>query len=152
MHVDHVELDDAVADLGTERAVEAVVSLGDLAPTTCEVQLLHGPAGQGEELADPQVVVLEQAGPADDGHLRYRGQLRVRAGGSLRHHRAHRPHPPDARHPRRARPHRLGLSGATRRGRRRRPGSAGGGGGGAWAAGGGGGDGVGGAPGGGGGA
>ncbi len=75
VHVDHVELDDAVADLGAERGVEAVVSLGELEPTDVEVQLLHGPAGQGEELLSPQVVPLEQAGPADNGHLRYRGSF-----------------------------------------------------------------------------
>jgi len=75
VHVDHVELDDAVADLGTERTVGATVSLGELTPDDVEVQLLHGPAGQGEELTSPQVVPLEQDGPADDGHLRYRGQL-----------------------------------------------------------------------------
>ena len=38
-----------------------------------QVQLLHGPAGQGEELADPQLVVLEQNGPAEDGPFRYEG-------------------------------------------------------------------------------
>ncbi len=75
VHVDHVELDDAVADLGAERGVEAVVSLGDLTPDDVEGQLLHGPAGQGEELTSPVVVPLEQAGPADDGHLRYRGRF-----------------------------------------------------------------------------
>ena len=75
MHVDHVDVDDAVADIGTDRAVDAVVSLGTLAPSDVQVQLLHGPAGQGEELADPQLVVLEQDGPAEDGHLRYHGSF-----------------------------------------------------------------------------
>jgi len=75
VHIDHVEVDDAVADLGTERTVEAVVSLGDLTPADVQVQLLHGPAGQGEELVSPQVVSLEQAGAAEDGHLRYRGSF-----------------------------------------------------------------------------
>ena len=75
VHVDHVELDDSLADLGTERSVEAIVALGDLGPDDVEVQLLHGPAGQGQELAAPEVVVLEPAGAADDGHLRYRGRF-----------------------------------------------------------------------------
>jgi starch phosphorylase len=39
------------------------------------VQLLHGPAGQGQELSQPEVLALEPAGAADDGHLRYRGQF-----------------------------------------------------------------------------
>ena len=81
VHVDHVELDDSLADLGTERAVEAIVALGDLAPDDVEVQLLHGPAGQGQELAAPEVVVLESAGPADDGHLRYRGRFTCQQAG-----------------------------------------------------------------------
>ncbi len=75
VHVDHVEVDDAVADLGTERVVDAVVSLGTLTPADVQVQLLHGPAGQGDELADPQLVVLDQIEPAEDGHLRYRGHF-----------------------------------------------------------------------------
>ena len=75
VHVDQVELDDSVADLGTERTVEAIVSLGDLTADDVEVQLLHGPSGQGEELSAPQIAALEQAGPADDGHLRYRGSF-----------------------------------------------------------------------------
>jgi starch phosphorylase len=73
VHVDRVDVDEAVADLGTERAVNAIVSLGELTPEDVEVQLLHGPAGQADELTASQVVVLDQAGPADDGHLRYRG-------------------------------------------------------------------------------
>ncbi len=75
VHVDHVELDDSVADLGTDRTVEAIVALGDLSPEDVEVQLLHGPAGQGQELSNPEVVALEQVGAADDGHLRYRGRF-----------------------------------------------------------------------------
>ena len=83
---------------------------GTLTPDDVEVQLIHGVAGQGDELADPEIVVLEQGGAADDGHLRYRGQLRVRARRSLWHDRADRPEPPGARHAGRARPDRLGLS------------------------------------------
>jgi starch phosphorylase len=75
VHVDRVDVDDAVADLGTQRAVDTVVSLGDLTPDDVEVQLLHGPAGQGEELLQPEVVALSLAGRADDGHLRYRGSF-----------------------------------------------------------------------------
>ncbi|MEO6318233.1 MAG: alpha-glucan family phosphorylase, partial [Acidimicrobiales bacterium] len=75
VHIDHVDLDDGVAELGTQRSVEAVVALGDLGPDDVEVQLLHGPEGQGGELASPQIVVLEPAGEADDGHLRYHGTV-----------------------------------------------------------------------------
>jgi starch phosphorylase len=81
VHVDHVELDDSLADLGTERAVEAIVALGDLQPDDVEVQLLHGPSGQGQELTAPEVVALEAAGDADDGHLRYRGRFTCQRAG-----------------------------------------------------------------------
>ena len=75
VHVDQVELDDALADLGTARTVEAVVSLGQLSPDDVQVQLIHGPSGQGEELSSPTIVSMEPAGAADDNHLRYRGSF-----------------------------------------------------------------------------
>ena len=73
VHVDHVEVDGAVADLGTERTVEAVVSLGTLQPDDVQVQLIHGPSGQGEELSAPTVVTMTPGGAVDADHLRYRG-------------------------------------------------------------------------------
>jgi starch phosphorylase len=73
VHVDHVEVESSVAALGTERSVEAVVSLGKLAPSDVQVQLIHGPAGQGAELASPTVVPMAPLAPADDDHLRYGG-------------------------------------------------------------------------------
>jgi starch phosphorylase len=73
VHVDHVDVDDAVADLGIERTVEAIVSLGDLSPEDVQVQLIHGPSGQGQELSSTTVVSMSPAGRADDGHLRYTG-------------------------------------------------------------------------------
>ena len=44
-------------------------------PSDVEVQLLHGPAGQGGELLDPVSVPMTDAGPADDGHLATRGRF-----------------------------------------------------------------------------
>ena len=75
VHVDQVEVDDAVAEIGMTRTVTAVVSLGGLDPDDVEVQLLHGPAGQGDELSSPTIVSMAQGGPADDGHLRYAGSF-----------------------------------------------------------------------------
>ena len=75
IRIDHVELDDAVADLGSERSVEVVVALGDLSPVDVQVQLLHGPAGQSQELSSPQVVTLAQVGPAEGDQIRYRGHF-----------------------------------------------------------------------------
>jgi starch phosphorylase len=73
VHVDDVEVDGSVADLGSERSVEAVVSLGKLSPEDVQVQLIHGPAGQGGELASPTVVSMRPAAAAADDHLRYMG-------------------------------------------------------------------------------
>jgi len=75
VHVDHVSVDDGVADLGIERTVEAVVALGDLSPDDVQVQLIHGPSGQGQELSSTTVVSMSPSGRADDGHLRYTGMF-----------------------------------------------------------------------------
>ncbi|MGH9273225.1 MAG: alpha-glucan family phosphorylase, partial [Acidimicrobiales bacterium] len=73
VHVDHVDIDVDVADLGVERTVQTVVSLGALSPDDVQVQLIHGPSGQGQELSSTTVVSMAPAGTADDGHLRYTG-------------------------------------------------------------------------------
>jgi len=75
VHVDRVDLDEEVVELGADRAVEAAVALGGLAPDDVEVQLLHGAAGQGGELLDPVSVPMTDAGLADDGHRRYTGSF-----------------------------------------------------------------------------
>ncbi|HEY9559049.1 MAG TPA: alpha-glucan family phosphorylase [Acidimicrobiales bacterium] len=75
VHIDHIDLDVSVADIGVDRGAEAVVALGSLTPDDVEVQLLHGPVGQGEELADPAIVPMALAGDAEDGHVRYRGSF-----------------------------------------------------------------------------
>jgi starch phosphorylase len=75
VHVDHLEVDGSVAELGATRTVEAVVALGDLTPDDVEVQLLHGPAGQGEEMSGPAIVPMRKEGEADDGHLHYAGSF-----------------------------------------------------------------------------
>ncbi|MBW3573873.1 MAG: alpha-glucan family phosphorylase [Actinobacteria bacterium] len=75
VHIDAVESDGAAPDLGSEREVEAVLALGDLGPDDVEVQLLHGPVGRNDELESTSVVSMALVGPADDGHLRFRGSF-----------------------------------------------------------------------------
>jgi starch phosphorylase len=75
VHVDRVDLDASVAGLGAQRTVEATVSLGHLRAEDVQVQLIHGPSGQSDELTHPQIVPMELAGPADDGHVRYSGSF-----------------------------------------------------------------------------
>jgi starch phosphorylase len=75
VHVDHLELDTDVAELGGERRADAVVALGALTPIDVQVQLLHGPAGQGDELTAPTIETMTQAGEGEDGHLHYTGRF-----------------------------------------------------------------------------
>ena len=81
IRIHHVEIDDSVADLGSERSVEVVVALGTLTPSDVQVQLLHGPAGQSGELSSPQTVTLEQVGSPADGQIRYRGHFACQRAG-----------------------------------------------------------------------
>jgi len=76
VHVDGVESEEAVADLGAKRDVEAIVALGSLTGDDVAVQLVHGPIGPNDELVDPSVVTLTLAGPdAKAGHYRYTGSF-----------------------------------------------------------------------------
>ncbi|MDP8953833.1 MAG: alpha-glucan family phosphorylase [Actinomycetota bacterium] len=75
VHIDAVAGDDVAPDLGGEREVELVVALGDLAAADVEVQVLHGPVGHNDELAQAAVVTMELVGAAEDDHLRYRARI-----------------------------------------------------------------------------
>jgi starch phosphorylase len=75
VHVDGVESDDDAADLGMDRVVRATVSLGGLGPDDVEVQLLHGPVGQADELEQPAVVAMGSSGTAADGHVTFEGSF-----------------------------------------------------------------------------
>jgi starch phosphorylase len=76
VHVDSVESDAAVADLGAERTVEAVVSIGTLDAADVAVQLVHGPVGPNDEITISSVVTMEETGPGgDEQHRRYAGHF-----------------------------------------------------------------------------
>jgi len=75
VHIDRVEADDAIGDLGGTREVGAVVALGRLYADDVEVQLLHGPVGQYGELDRAEVVSLQKSEQIDDQHLRFSGTL-----------------------------------------------------------------------------
>src|SRR5690606_1257708 len=81
VHIDRVDGDPTVADLGGTRRVEAVVSLGALSADDVDVQLIHGPVGQSDELTSREVVSMSVAGPAEDGHVRYAGEFETRHAG-----------------------------------------------------------------------
>ena len=77
-----VDSDAAVADLGTERRVEAVVSLGSLTGDDVAVELVHGPVGTNDEIARPVVARMTLAGQGSaDGEYRYSGGFACDAAG-----------------------------------------------------------------------
>lgn len=71
VHVDDVEVDDAVADLGGSRTVTATVALGDLRPEEVEVQLVAGRVGPSRELEDMVTVAMVEDGRPDERHRRF---------------------------------------------------------------------------------
>ncbi|HEX4868425.1 MAG TPA: alpha-glucan family phosphorylase [Acidimicrobiales bacterium] len=80
VRVEQVDIDDALAEIGSQRTVEAVVSLGALSPADVEVQLLHGPSGQGDELTSTAVETMEPVG-GEGGQVTYRGSFRCERAG-----------------------------------------------------------------------
>ena len=65
VHVDRVDGDMAAADVGGSRTIEAVVALGDLGADDVDVQLVHGPVGQADEMTETTVLSMTAAGPAN---------------------------------------------------------------------------------------
>jgi starch phosphorylase len=74
VRVDHVDIDDAVAEIGSQRTVQAVVTLGALSPADVEVQLIHGPSGQGDELTATTVEAMEPV-EGSGRQMTYRGSF-----------------------------------------------------------------------------
>ena len=68
-----VETDVSVANLGTGRSVETEIALGTLGAADVEVQLVHGPVGQHDELEHPTIAAMTPAGEGASGTRRYRG-------------------------------------------------------------------------------
>ena len=73
VHVDAIDVDESIADLGADRPVTATVALGGLDPSEVEVQLVFGHVGQSGELAHPTTITMVTDGHVDDTHLRYAG-------------------------------------------------------------------------------
>jgi starch phosphorylase len=83
VHVDSVEVDESIADLGSERTVDAVVALGELHPEEVDVQLVVGHVGQSGELESPTARSMSVSGTVDDQHVRYRGTAVLDAAGRM---------------------------------------------------------------------
>jgi len=83
VRVDDVRTDEGVADLGGARAVEAVVSLGELTPQEAQVQLVTGHVGPTGELEHPVIVTMSCAEPPVDGLYRYTGEAPLEVAGRM---------------------------------------------------------------------
>ncbi len=83
VHVDAVESDESVADLGARREVSATVALGDLHPDEVEVQLVCGHVGQSGELESPTTLPMTDSGPIDDRHRRFIGLAPLEIAGRM---------------------------------------------------------------------
>ena len=82
VRVSSVDAEGAVTELGGERRVDAVVSLGSLSGDDVQVQLAHGLVGANDELHDPTVVSMTLAGLADtEGDYRYTGSFTCETAG-----------------------------------------------------------------------
>jgi starch phosphorylase len=68
--VQSVDADVTTGDLGSDRSVWASVALGDLSPSDVQVQLLHGPVGQNDELTHTDVIAMHQDGDRFTGSFR----------------------------------------------------------------------------------
>ncbi len=79
--VQAVHADTASAELGVRRDVRVEVDLGRLQPQDVEVQLVHGPVGQGDELVTPAVVPLACTDRPDGGPAVYEGSFHCERNG-----------------------------------------------------------------------
>lgn len=71
-----VSTDSALADLGVERSVDAVVALGSLTGDDVQVQLVHGPVGPSDEIAHAHLLAMRLVELDDTpGHYRYSGNF-----------------------------------------------------------------------------
>ena len=79
VNVDHVEAS-GVGDspeIGNALTVRAFVSLGDLAPGDVEVQVVHGRAGEDDQLSDTVSMPLTHAEAYEGGRHRYEGEVKL---------------------------------------------------------------------------
>lgn len=83
VHVDRVESDESIADLGARRRVSAVVALGELDPAEVDVQLVCGHVGQSGELESVSTLSMTEAGRIDDLHSDFVGDVPLDMAGRM---------------------------------------------------------------------
>ncbi len=69
--------------LGSTLTVRAVVGLGRLDPADVEVQVAYGGVDEADNLQEPTVATLTEAGTTDNGMLRYEGSVPLQRKGSF---------------------------------------------------------------------
>jgi starch phosphorylase len=72
----------AELQVGERMKVDALVSLGALAPGDVAVELYHGPTAGGHELRHGQIVRMSLVGDAGDGVYRFRGEIPTTTSGA----------------------------------------------------------------------
>jgi starch phosphorylase len=83
VHVDSVDADESVADLGASRRVSATVALGSLQPDQVEVQLISGHVGQSGELESVTSMPMDDEGAVDERHHRFGGDAPLDVAGRM---------------------------------------------------------------------
>ena len=89
VHLDELEMDEHMGDLGSARPVATRVHLGPLSPADVTVEAIYGHLGQSGEIEGAQRVALSPEGEPDgDGHRRFTGEIPLtvagRQGGTAR--------------------------------------------------------------------
>lgn len=74
VNIDSVESTPA-NELGQTATVNVVVALGELTGADIAVQLLHGPVGQHDEIAEVFTINMSEVGSTSDMHLSYQGSF-----------------------------------------------------------------------------
>jgi len=107
VRVDHVETTGVgdVPEVGTTLEVRAFVTLGDLAPTDVDVQVVHGRVDEHDQIADSSVVALHHDETYEGGRHRYLGEIKLERSGPFGYTTRIVP-----RHPLLAAPTELGLA------------------------------------------
>ncbi len=76
--IEHVEADDGEQSPGARLVVRASVALGELSPDDVTVQVVYGPAGDEDEISNPEFADLElETGPSAGSAARYVGETEL---------------------------------------------------------------------------
>ena len=82
--VEHVESKgEESPQVGARLSVRVVADLGGLEPGDVAVEAVYGPVDDSDTLVDPSHLELEYDGPAEDGKVRYAGEVPLGRSGAF---------------------------------------------------------------------